>query len=119
RSFATPHGGGGPGAGPVAGRAPLAPYLPVPRVVRRGEQLEWDETSAKSVGRIGPFFGNFGILLRALAYIERLGGPGLEEATRLAILNAKYLRARLRPAYDPPSDAPPLPPPLVSRRHLT
>src|SRR5262249_57282580 len=75
KTFSTPHGGGGPGAGPVAVRAPLAPYLPVPRVVRRGEQLEWDETSAKSVARIGPFFGNFAILLRALAYIDPLSQP--------------------------------------------
>ena len=119
KTFSTPHGGGGPGAGPVAVRAPLAPYLPVPRVVRRGEQLEWDETSPKSVGRIGPFFGNFGILLRALAYIDRLGGPGLEEATRLAILNANYLRARLRPAYDLPYDAPSLHECVFSDRTLT
>jgi glycine dehydrogenase subunit 2 len=119
KTFSTPHGGGGPGAGPVAVRAPLAPYLPVPRVVRRGERLEWDESAPKSVGRIGPFFGNFGILLRALAYIERLGGAGLEEATRLAILNANYLRTRLRQAYDLPFDAPSLHECVFSDRTLT
>src|SRR5262249_60402178 len=82
KTFSTPHGGGGPGAGPVAVRACLADYLPVPRVVRRGEQLAWDEDFPKSVGRVRSFFGNFGILVRALGYIERLGRPGPAEATR-------------------------------------
>ncbi len=119
KTFSTPHGGGGPGAGPVAVRACLADYLPVPRLVRRGEQLAWDEDFPKSVGRVRSFFGNFGILVRALGYIERLGGPGLEEATRLAILNANYLRARLEGTYDLPFDGPSMHECVFSDRTLT
>jgi glycine dehydrogenase subunit 2 len=106
KTFSTPHGGGGPGAGPVAVRQILAEYLPVPRLVRAGDRLAWSEDAPKSVGRVRSFHGNFGILLRALAYVERMGGPGLEEATRLAILNACYLRARLRQAYHLAYDVP-------------
>jgi glycine dehydrogenase subunit 2 len=106
KTFSTPHGGGGPGAGPIAVRATLADYLPVPRVVRRGTALGWDEALPKSVGRIRSFYGNFGILVRALAYILRVGGPGLEEVTRLAILNANYLKARLAGTYHLAYDAP-------------
>jgi glycine dehydrogenase subunit 2 len=119
KTFSTPHGGGGPGAGPVAVRACLQDYLPVPRIVRRGERLEWDESRPKSVGRVRSFFGNFGVLVRALAYIERLGGPGLEETTRLAILNANYLRARLQDAYDLPFDGPSMHECVFSDRTLT
>jgi glycine dehydrogenase subunit 2 len=106
KTFSTPHGGGGPGAGPIAVREMLAPYLPVPRVVRRGDTFAWEETAPKSVGRVRSFYGNFGILVRAFAYLRRVGGPGLEEVTRLAILNANYLRARLTPVYHLPYDAP-------------
>jgi glycine dehydrogenase subunit 2 len=84
----------------------LAEYLPVPRLVRRDTGLDWSDEFPKSVGRVRSFFGNFGILVRALGYIERLGGPGLEEATRLAILNANYLRARLQDAFELPFDGP-------------
>jgi glycine cleavage system P protein (glycine dehydrogenase) subunit 2 len=119
KTFSTPHGGGGPGAGPVAVRACLADYLPVPRLVRHGEQLVWGEDFPKSVGRVRSFFGNFGILVRALGYIERLGGPGLEEATRLAILNANYLRAQLQQAYDLPFDGPSMHECVFSDRTLT
>jgi len=119
KTFSTPHGGGGPGAGPVAVRACLAEYLPIPRLVRRGGVLGWDEDFPKSVGRVRSFFGNFGILLRALAYIERLGGPGIEEATRLAILNANYLRARLQGPYELPFDGPSMHECVFSDRTLT
>jgi glycine dehydrogenase subunit 2 len=105
KTFSTPHGGGGPGAGPVAVRAPLAEYLPVPRLVRRDAAFAWSEDAPKSVGRLHAFHGNFGVLARAFAYVARLGGPGLVEATRLAVLNAAYLRARLAPAYHLPYDA--------------
>src|SRR4029453_12279502 len=109
KTFSTPHGGGGPGAVP----------LPGPRVVRRGDQLHWGDDFPKSVGRVHSFFGNFGILVRALGYIERLGGPGLEEATRLAILNANYLRARLPAAYDLPFHGPSMHECVFSDRTLT
>ncbi|HZP43612.1 MAG TPA: aminomethyl-transferring glycine dehydrogenase subunit GcvPB [Candidatus Binatia bacterium] len=108
KTFSTPHGGGGPGAGPVAVRRTLAEYLPVPRLVRHGEAWAWSEDAPKAVGRLRSFYGNFGILVRAYAYIARLGGDGLAEATRLAVLNANYLRARLRDTYHLPYDTPSL-----------
>jgi glycine dehydrogenase subunit 2 len=106
KTFSTPHGGGGPGAGPVAVRRVLAEYLPVPRVERNGARYALVSDAPKSVGRVRSFYGNFGILVRALAYILRVGGPGLEDVTRLAILNANYLRARLAGPYHLPFDAP-------------
>jgi glycine dehydrogenase subunit 2 len=102
KTFSTPHGGGGPGAGPVAVRAPLAEYLPIPRLTRRDEGWAWTEDAPKSIGRMRSFYGNYGILVRAFAYLTRLGGPGLAEITRLAVLNANYLRARLRGFYHLP-----------------
>ena len=106
KTFSTPHGGGGPGSGPVAVRSCLSDFLPVPRLVRQGDRLAWSDDFPRTVGRVRSFYGNFGILVRALGYIERLGGPGLEMATRLAILNASYLRARLRDAFELPFDGP-------------
>ena len=99
KTFSTPHGGGGPGAGPVGVKSPLAPYLPVPRVVRRGAGYAWSEDGPESIGRVRSFAGNFGVLVRAYAYILSMGGDGLRLATRMAILNANYLRARLEPTY--------------------
>src|SRR5213076_1209157 len=118
KTFSTPHGGGGPGAGPVAVRAPFADYLPVPRLVRRDGALAWTEDAPKSVGRLRTFYGNFGILVRAHAYLARLGGPGLAEATRLAVLNANYLRARLRGTYHLPYETPSLHECVFSDRNL-
>jgi len=107
KTFSTPHGGGGPGAGPVAVASHLERFLPSPRLVRDGEHLRWDEERPSSIGRIRAFHGNFGILVRALAYILRLGGPGLERVTRLAVLNANYLRSQLQRvlplAYETPA----------------
>jgi glycine dehydrogenase subunit 2 len=118
KTFSTPHGGGGPGAGPVAVRRILADYLPVPRVVRRNDALAWSDDAPKSVGRMRSFYGNFGILARAFAYITRLGGPGLAEVTRLAVLNANYLRARLRDTYHLPYSTPSLHECVFSDRNL-
>ena len=118
KTFSTPHGGGGPGAGPVAVRAPLAEYLPVPRLVRREAGLAWTEEAPKSVGRMRSFYGNFGVLVRAFAYIARLGAGGLSEVTRLAVLNANYVRARLRATYHLPYDTQSLHECVFSDRHL-
>jgi glycine dehydrogenase subunit 2 len=118
KTFSTPHGGGGPGAGPIAVRSALAQYLPVPRVVRRSGGFAWDEDAPKSVGRIRSFYGNFGILVRALAYILRVGGPGLEEVTRLAILNANYVKARLAGVYHLAYDTPAMHECVLSDKHL-
>ncbi|MCW5891832.1 MAG: aminomethyl-transferring glycine dehydrogenase subunit GcvPB [bacterium] len=119
KTFSTPHGGGGPGAGPVAVRATLEPFLPTPRLVRRDDGYAWSDDAPKSVGRVRSFYGNFGILLRALAYVERLGGPGLTDVTRLAVLNANYLRARLRPSYHLAYETPSMHECVFSDRTLT
>jgi glycine dehydrogenase subunit 2 len=95
KTFSTPHGGGGPGAGPVAARGELVEYLPVPRVIRRDGRYELSEAFPRSIGRVRAFYGNFGMLVRAYAYILSLGADGLRRATELAILNANYLRAKL------------------------
>ena len=107
KTFSTPHGGGGPGAGPVAVAAHLAPYLPGPRVARNDDgtfRLERD--LPRSVGRVHSWHGNFGVLVRAYAYIRSLGPDGLAEVSREAILNANYLLRRLTGAYDLPFDRP-------------
>jgi len=95
KTFSTPHGGGGPGAGPVAVAAHLAPFLPRPVVVERGGALVFDHDRPLSIGRVHGFFGNFGILVRALTYILGLGPEGLQQVSRGAILNANYLMRRL------------------------
>jgi len=106
KTFSTPHGGGGPGAGPVAVKSILAEHLPVPRVVRGERGYELSEKFPKSIGRIRAFYGNFGMLVRAYAYMISLGGDGMRQATRMAILNANYVRRRLEDvleiAYDEP-----------------
>jgi len=99
KTFSTPHGGGGPGAGPVAVKNQLADYLPVPRIVQDGGRFELREDWPKSIGRVRSFFGNFGILVRAYTYILSLGGDGLEEASRMALLNANYIRKKLEKSY--------------------
>jgi len=99
KTFSTPHGGGGPGAGPVGVKSFLRDFLPVPRILKKDGSFVLREDSAKSVGRVRSFFGNFGILVRAYAYIISLGSDGLEEASRMALLNANYLRKKLEGAY--------------------
>ena len=99
KTFSTPHGGGGPGAGPVAVKAQLRDFLPVPRITKTGDRYGLDENGVKSVGRVRSFFGNFGVLLRAYTYILSLGGDGLEDASRVALLNANYIRKKLEGSY--------------------
>ena len=96
KTFSGPHGGGGPGAGPIAVRGMLEPFLPTPRVVRRGDQFALDWNCPQSIGRVRSFFGNVGVLLRAYAYIRTLGPQGLADVSRYAVLNANYLLAKLR-----------------------
>src|SRR5207245_9984122 len=93
------HGGGVPGAGPVAVKEGLSDYLPVPRIVKNKDTFELLEDCPKSIGRVRSFFGNFGILVRAYTYIISLGGDGLEELTRMALLNANYIRKKLEKSY--------------------
>jgi len=102
KTFSTPHGGGGPGAGPVAVAAHLEPFLPVPVVVEADGMLRLDSNRERSVGRVHSFHGNFGILLRGLVYLSSLGPQGLREVSRTAILNANYLMRRLAKTYELP-----------------
>ena len=107
KTFSTPHGGGGPGAGPVAVKKILEPFLPTPRLRRSAEdRWTWDYDRPQSIGRVRAFYGNFGVLVRALAYILAHGGDGLRRATLDAVLNANYLRKLLEPYYDLPYNAP-------------
>jgi glycine dehydrogenase subunit 2 len=106
KTFSTPHGGGGPGAGPVAVKAALEPFLPLPRLKRAGKKWAWDYKRKHSIGRVRAFYGNFGVLVRALAYILAHGGEGLRNATLDAVLNAVYIRKRLEPYYDLPYPSP-------------
>jgi glycine dehydrogenase subunit 2 len=103
KTFATPHGGGGPGAGPVGVIEKLLDYLPVSIVVKRNDgtfALEYDRP--KSIGYIAPFYGNFAIILRAYVYILMLGKEGLREAAENAVLNANYIKHKLKDYYDLP-----------------
>jgi glycine dehydrogenase subunit 2 len=106
KTFSTPHGGGGPGAGPVAVKKEFEPFLPVPRLKRSGKKLAFDYKRKHSIGRVRAFYGNFGVLVRALAYILAHGGPGLRAATVDAVLNANYLRHKLEPYYELPYKSP-------------
>jgi glycine dehydrogenase subunit 2 len=99
KTFSTPHGGGGPGAGPVGVRSHLSGYLPVPRIVKAGDQFELREDCDSSIGRVRSFFGNFGVLVRAYTYILTLGGDGLEDVSRMALLNANYIRKKLEKTF--------------------
>lgn len=100
KSFSQPHGGGGPGAGPIAVSDRVEPFIPRPQVIK-GERAGWDEffdldyDRPKSIGRMRGFQGNFGVFVRSYAYILSLGGDGLAEASRLAVLNANYLKTRM------------------------
>jgi glycine dehydrogenase subunit 2 len=106
KTFSTPHGGGGPGAGPVAVKKVLEPFLPVPRLKRSGKKWAYDYRRKHSIGRVKAFYGNFGVLVRALAYILAHGGEGLRNATVDAVLNAVYIRKKLEPHFDLPYTQP-------------
>ena len=121
KTFSTPHGGGGPGCGPCCCTKELEPFLPVPRVVRTRSgsdgasgnradtdffKLDFDRP--QSIGRVKAFLGNYGMMLRALAYIQTHGHDGLREATEAAVLNARYIAHGLATDYDKPFDSPPM-----------
>jgi glycine dehydrogenase subunit 2 len=106
KTFSTPHGGGGPGAGPVAVKKALEPFLPVPRLNRTRGKWALNYRRQRSIGRVRAFYGNFGVLVRALAYILAHGGPGLRNATVDAVLDAVYIRKRLEPFFELPYRSP-------------
>jgi glycine dehydrogenase subunit 2 len=103
KTFSQPHGGGGPGGGPIAVRDILEPFLPVPAVTRAGDRFRLDYDRPKSIGKVRGYCGPFGVFVRSYAYI-RSYGPGLREMSEAAVLNANYLLARLRDTYDLPFD---------------
>jgi glycine dehydrogenase subunit 2 len=107
KTFSTPHGGGGPGAGPVGVGEKLEPFLPAPRVLRDGEgsfRLEAPGERPSSIGRVRSFHGSVGVLVRAYTYIRAHGGPGLEEVSNDAVLAANYLRRLVSKSYEIPFD---------------
>ncbi|MCL5006379.1 MAG: aminomethyl-transferring glycine dehydrogenase subunit GcvPB [Acidobacteria bacterium] len=107
KTFTTPHGGGGPGSGPVAVKKFLEPYLPSPTVERAADgTYRLNYNRPKSIGRVRAFYGNFGMAVRALAYIAANGGEGLLQTTQDAVLNANYVMRRLQDVYDLPYNGP-------------
>ncbi len=104
KTFSSPHGGGGPGSGPVGVIKALEPYLPVPRIVKKGDTFALDSEYPLSIGRLGAFYGNFAVMVRAYAYIRRLGPEGLKRVSETAILNANYIRAGLKERFELPFD---------------
>jgi glycine dehydrogenase subunit 2 len=105
KTFSTPHGGGGPGAGPVCVRKDLAPYLPVPRVVKENNTYVLAEGFPKSIGKIHAFYGNVGVLIKAYSYILSMG-KNLKQVSELAVLNANYVKERLKDTFFLPYDRP-------------
>jgi len=99
KTFSTPHGGGGPGSGPVLVGEKLIPFLPTPDVVKRGESYSFSYDKPDTIGRISGFYGNIGVIIRAYAYILAMGSDGLQKASEMAVLNANYLKERLKDTY--------------------
>ena len=106
KTFSTPHGGGGPGSGPVCVHKKLEPFLPVPRVIKEGDTYTLSEEFPQSIGKLDTFHGHFGIMLRAYSYILSLGPDGLKKASQLAVLNANYIKEKLKGTFHLPHDRP-------------
>jgi len=106
KTFSTPHGGGGPGAGPICVVSSLEKFLPIPRAVKNGDRYQLEYDRPDSIGRLHAFFGNFAVLVRAYSYILSMGAENLKKASQLAVLNANYVKESLRDvlqlAYDKP-----------------
>ncbi len=106
KTFATPHGGGGPGSGPVGVKEFLVPFLPKPVIEKAGEAYVLDGDRPLSIGRLHSFYGNFGVIAKAYAYIRSMGPDGLKEVSEAAVLNANYIREKLKSEYALPVDQP-------------
>lgn len=102
KTFSTPHGGGGPGAGPICAVERLAPFAPIPRIVEADGKLMLDENFPKSIGRVHAFFGNFSVFVRAYAYIRALGADGLKRTSEQAVISANYVLSQIKDAYEVP-----------------
>ena len=106
KTFSTPHGGGGPGSGPVCVHKKLEPFLPVPRVIKTGDTYELSENYPESIGKLDTFHGHFGVMVRAYSYILSMGPKGLKKVSQLAVLNANYIKEQLKDIYHLPYDKP-------------
>lgn len=104
KTFSTPHGCGGPGSGPVGVVKDLVPHLPIPRIAEREGAYVWDYDYPDSIGRVRAFYGNFNVMVKAYAYIRSLGADGLKRTSDMAVLNANYIKEKLKPFYDLPFD---------------
>lgn len=102
KTFSTPHGGGGPGSGPVAVKSQLLPFLPLPHLIQKGNEFIWSEDAPQSIGKITTFYGHFAVMVKAYIYIRMLGGSGLKAVSENAILNANFLMRKLEPFFDLP-----------------
>lgn len=106
KTFSTPHGGGGPGSGPVGVKAHLAPFLPGPLVEKTGQGYGWAKMDARSIGRVKFFHGNTGVMIRAFAYLKTMGQDGLRQVSDAAILNANYMKEKLKKFFSVAIDEP-------------
>ena len=106
KTFSTPHGGGGPGAGPVCVKKDLEPFLPVPRVIKKHGQYALSVDYPKSIGKVNAFHGNVGVMIKAYSYIRSMGSKNLKKASQLAVLNANYIKERLKGTLDIAYDRP-------------
>ena len=104
KTFSTPHGGGGPGSGPVGVGPKLVDFLPIPRIIKDSEGYKLSENFPHSIGRVRAFYGNFNVLVKAYTYIRSLGAEGLTRAAEMAVLSANYIKEKLKPYYDLPYD---------------
>lgn len=108
KTFTTPHGGGGPGSGPVGVKDILKPYLPTPLVVKDGDTFRLDFDRPESIGKTSTFWGNFGMVVRAFVYSKMLGAEGMRRTSEMAVLNANYIIRKLEDVYDRPKKAQPM-----------
>ncbi len=106
KTFSTPHGGGGPGSGPLGVTKELEPFLPGPRVIKEGDGYALEHNRPKSIGRMKAFYGNFSIMVRAYTYILMMGGDGLKQVSEMAILNANYIKEKLKDTFELAYDEP-------------
>ncbi|GAB6272412.1 MAG: aminomethyl-transferring glycine dehydrogenase subunit GcvPB [Smithella sp.] len=104
KTFSTPHGGGGPGSGPVGVSEKLVDFLPVPRIVKSDAGYCWSDNFPDTIGRVRAFYGNFNVIVKAYTYVRSLGAEGLTRATEMAVLNANYIKEKLKPYFDLPYD---------------
>ncbi len=119
KTFSTPHGGGGPGCGPCCCTAELDQFLPKPQIIKAGDKYKLDHDRPDSIGRVKAFYGNFGMMVRALAYIQTHGDTGLKEATEAAVLNARYLAHYLKEDFPKPFEADPMHEVILSHKYQT